>query len=231
AEPSAGLRPWREVVEPHDDVARGKFALAEFAADLFQVSEGRGAAEYVDPVEFFRRTYLTEGLRTLLSQAVGRLVGDGGVPVVDLQTNFGGGKTHSLIALYHLFSGVDLDSLPTEVADLVRSAGVESLPTVRRAVVVGNRFAAGQSHEKPDGTVVNTIWGEIAWQLGGREAYDLIAEDDRAGTNPGEALRTLIVRYSPSLILIDEWVAYARQLVTDKELPSGSFETQFTFAQ
>lgn len=52
--------------------------------------------------------------------------------------------------------------------------------------------------------------GELAWQLGGREAYDLIAEDDRAGTNPGEALRTLIVRYSPSLILIDEWVAYAR---------------------
>ncbi|MGG7380243.1 hypothetical protein ACQ7B2_16315, partial [Escherichia coli] len=66
-EPAAGLKPWRDVIVPHDDVARGKFALAEFAADLYQVQQGKGAAEYVDAVEFFRRTYLTEGLRTLLS--------------------------------------------------------------------------------------------------------------------------------------------------------------------
>ncbi len=103
--------------------------------------------------------------------------------------------------------------------------------TSERVALVGTYLKAGSPIIKEDGTEVRTLWGELAWQLGGREAYDLIAEDDRAGTNPGEALRTLIVRYSPSLILIDEWVAYARQLVTDKELPSGSFETQFTFAQ
>jgi predicted AAA+ superfamily ATPase len=102
---------------------------------------------------------------------------------------------------------------------------------VKRVALVGTYLKAGSPLIKDDGTEVRTLWGELAWQLGGREAYDLIAEDDRAGTNPGEALRTLTAKYSPALILIDEWVAYARQLVTDKELPSGSFETQFTFAQ
>src|SRR5205085_8834229 len=104
AEPAAGLASWREVAQPHDDVAAGRFALAEFAADLYQVRQGEGRAEYVDAAEFFRRTYLTDGLRRLLTEAVERVTKSGGAPVVDLQTNFGGGKTHSMIALYHLFS-------------------------------------------------------------------------------------------------------------------------------
>src|SRR5207302_5480332 len=86
-QPAAGLKPWREVIQPHDDVARGRFSLAEFAADLHQVYIRQGSAEYINPVEFFRRTYLTEGLRTLLAEAVQRMTRDGGVPVVDLQTN------------------------------------------------------------------------------------------------------------------------------------------------
>src|SRR5689334_19329718 len=79
---------------------------AEFAADLSQVHRGEGVVEYRDPREFFRRTYITEGLRHLLKNALLRLSGKGGDPVVELQTNFGGGKTHSMLALYHLFSGV-----------------------------------------------------------------------------------------------------------------------------
>src|SRR5579875_488428 len=105
-EPAAGLKPWREVVVPHEDVARGKYALAEFAANLYQVAKGEGLPEYKDPIEFFGRTYLTAGLRTMLTQAAQRIAGIGGAPVVNLQTNFGGGKTHSMIALYHLFSGL-----------------------------------------------------------------------------------------------------------------------------
>ncbi len=231
AEPAAGLKPWRDVVEPHDDVARGKFALAEFAADLFQVSEGRGAAEYIDPVEFFRRTYLTEGLRTLLSQAVGRLAGDGGVPVVDLQTNFGGGKTHSMIALYHLFSGTPLSRFPQEVQDLVRAAGVEELPSVARAVIVGTKLTPGQVDIKPDGTEVHTLWGELAWQLAGPEGYAIIADSDRNGTSPGKMLGEVFRHAGPCLVLIDEWVAYARQLYESTNLGAGSFDTQFSFAQ
>lgn len=230
--PPAGLKPWREVIIPHDDVAAGRFNQAEFAADLWQVQSGQGRAEYVDPVEFFRRTFLTEGLRTLLSEAALRLTSAGGVPVVDLQTNFGGGKTHSQIALWHLFSGTPLESFPDEVRSLLASEGVTSLPTVQRAVVVGTKLPPGQVTVKPDGTEIRTMWGELAWQLGGAEGYALVAEADRTATNPGEALNRLLESCSPCLILIDEWVAYARQLSDAREdLVGGGFDTQFTFAQ
>ena len=234
-DPGSGLRPWREVIRPHDDVARGAFTASEFAADLHLVHTGQATSpEYGDPVEFFNRTYLTQGLRDLLSRALLRVSGEAGAsPVVNLQTNFGGGKTHSMLALYHLFSGTAAKFFPQELQELIAESGNPDLEAlkVRRVALVGTYLKAGSPIIKDDGTEVHTLWGELAWQLGGREAYDMIAADDRAGTNPGEALRTLISKYSPALILIDEWVAYARQLVTDKELPSGSFETQFTFAQ
>jgi hypothetical protein len=88
--PQGGLKPWREVVTPHQDVASGRYQQAEFAADLWQVFQGEGSDEYKHPTEFFRRTFLTEGLRRLLTQAIRRLAGKGGDPVVELQTNFGG---------------------------------------------------------------------------------------------------------------------------------------------
>ncbi|WP_104088073.1 DUF499 domain-containing protein [Cryobacterium sp. N19] len=233
--PDAGLRPWREVIQPHQDVARGEFTASEFAADLHLVHTGQAlGSEYNEPVEFFRRTYLTEGLRDLLSRALRRLNGDGNAsPVVNLQTNFGGGKTHSMLALYHLFSGTDATHLPNELQELIAAAGIERLENlkVKRVALVGTYLKAGSPSVKADGTEVRTLWGELAWQLGGREAYDFVAADDVAGTNPGDALLSLFQKYGPALILIDEWVAYARQLVTDKELPAGSFETQFTFAQ
>lgn len=231
-EPSAGLKPWRAVMQPHDDVvAPGAFSLAEFAADLHQVALGDARAEYGDPVEFFRRTFLTVGLRQLLVGAVGRLSGEGGSPVVDLQTSFGGGKTHSMIALYHLCCGLPLGQFPQEVQDLVREAGADALPAVRRAVLVGTRISASQPTPKPDGTQIRTLWGELAWQLAGADGYELVAESDRRGTNPGDALRRVLDLAGPSLILIDEWVAYARELYHDDSLPGGSFDTHFTFAQ
>jgi predicted AAA+ superfamily ATPase len=229
--PAGGLKPWRDVIEPHDDVAKGGFALAEFAADLHQVAMGEGAAEYADPVEFFRRTFLTAGLCQLLHGAVTRLCGRGGSPLVDLQTSFGGGKTHSMIALYHLCSGLALDRFPQEVQDLVRGAGVAELPTVRRAVLVGTWLAPGQPETKPDGTNVRTLWGELAWQLGGAEAFARVADADRTSTNPGSALRDVLADAGPCLILIDEWVAYARILYRDDTLPGGTFDTHFSFAQ
>jgi predicted AAA+ superfamily ATPase len=78
---------------------------------------------------------------------------------------------------------------------------------------------------------VRTLWGELAWQLGGREAFEEIRADDERATNPGDRLRELFQRYGPCLVLIDEWVAYARQLHDQGDLPGGSFETQFSFAQ
>lgn len=228
--PKGGLQPWREVVTPHPDVASGRYQQAEFAADLWQVYIGEGSDEYKDPAEFFKRTFLTDGLRTLLIQALQRISKSGGDPVVELQTNFGGGKTHSMLALYHLFSGTPAADL-NGVEELLNETGTIIPEGVRRAVIVGNKISPGRSHTKPDGTVVRTLWGEIAWQLGGVEGYEMIREDDEQGTNPGDIMRELFNKYSPCLILIDEWVAYARQLHEDGKLPAGSFDTQFTFAQ
>ena len=232
------LKPWREVVTPHKDVASGRYQQAEFAADLWQVRLGEGTDEYKNPIEFFRRTYLTESLRRLLVGAVQRLNGAGGDPVVQLQTNFGGGKTHSILALYHLFSG----TAPKELVGIdavMKDADVEKLPKARRVVLVGNKISPGNPVKKPDGTIVRTLWGELAWQLGfaaggaseAKKAFARVAADDEKATSPGDTLRELMNAYGPCLILIDEWVAYARQLHDASDLPAGSFETQFTFAQ
>ena len=224
------LKPWRDVITPHEDVTSGHFQQAEFAADLWQVHLAEGTAEYRDPIQFFRRTFLTESLTRLLIGAIRRLCGQGGDPVVQLQTNFGGGKTHSMLALYHLFSGAPLANLEG-VEPLVQEAGADKLPIAKRVVLVGNKISPGNPVTKPDGTTVRTLWGELAWQLGGKVAFERIAADDQNATNPGDALRTLFDDHGPCLILIDEWVAYARQLHDDSDLPAGSFETQFTFAQ
>ncbi|MGW7293155.1 DUF499 domain-containing protein [Streptomyces xiamenensis] len=230
-----GLKPWREVLIPHPDVAEGKFNASEFAANLARVAKGEGAPEYTEPEEFFHRTYLTEGLRDLLSKSLRRLSGDDNAsPTVNLQTNFGGGKTHSMLALYHLYApGLRQERLPQEMQELITESP-SGLPQerVRRAVLVGTALAPGQPMEKPDGTKVNTLWGELAWQLDGRRAYDIIAQADQSRTSPGtDLLQDLLAAYAPCLVLVDEWVVYARQLVNDDSLAGGTFETHFSFAQ
>jgi predicted AAA+ superfamily ATPase len=224
------LKPWREVVTPHKDVASGQYQQAEFAADLWQVRLGEGTDEYRNPVEFFRRTYLTESLKAMLVGALRRLSGKGGDPVVQLQTNFGGGKTHSMLALYHLFSGANPHEL-TGIDVVMREADTKKVPSAKRVVLVGNKISPGNPSTKADGTVVRTLWGELAWQLGGKKAFARIEEDDKKATSPGDVLRELFIEYGPCLILIDEWVAYARQLHDQRDLPAGDFDTQFSFAQ
>ncbi|RYQ18544.1 ATPase AAA [Bifidobacterium pseudolongum subsp. pseudolongum] len=238
-DPAQGMKPWREVITPHRDVATGRYSASEFAANLYQVAVSREVCvpgnPYGDPVEFFNRTYLTEGLKDLLQRAIRRLVGDNtGSPVVNLQTNFGGGKTHSLLALYHLFGQTPVSALSSDVQTLVAGMGLPEAwqpGSIRRVAIVGNFLNAAAPNVKEDGTQVHTIWGELAWQLGGREAYDMIAENDRTGKPPAERLIALLKKYGPALILIDEWVAYAKQLVGETGLPAGTFDDQFVFAQ
>src|SRR5262245_12257072 len=235
---TGSLKPWREVVNPHKDVASGRYQQAEFAADLWQVHLGEGTDEYREPVEFFRRTFLTASLHQLLVGAVRRLSDAGGDPVVQLQTNFGGGKTHSMLALYHLFSGTPPSDL-LGIDAVLTDAGVTKLPKVKRVVLVGNKISPGNPVTKADGTVVRTLWGELAWQLGyaaggvkeAKKAFNRVGADDEKATSPGDVLRELFKEYGPCLILIDEWVAYARQLHDQSDLPAGNFGTQFSFAQ
>lgn len=230
--PKAGLQPWREIVEPHTDVTSGEYQNAEFAADLWAVHNRKNDAtkEYTDPVEFFRRTYLTQGLRNLLANSLKRLTKNQGDPFVSLQTNFGGGKTHSMLALYHLYADAKASSLPN-VDELLVEAGVSELPKVNRAVIVGTHFQAGKEYTRGKGIKVHTIWGELAWQLCKEKGYELLRHADESGTNPGDDLAKLFDMAGPCLILIDEWVAYARQLYSNDKLRAGTFDTQFTFAQ
>ena len=236
--PRQGLRPWRDVARPHPDVAAGRYRQAEFAADLSQVARGTAEVEYQDPVEFFARTYLTEGIRGLLLQAHGRVSGKGGEPVIQLKTTFGGGKTHSLLALYHLLRGrTPLDRLP-QVADLLREAGIDSVTQARVAVLVGTALNPTKERRPPNlqGLVIRTLWGEIGAQLaeqaGDMKLYDHVRDADRKGVPPGSnALRELCDACGPCLILIDELVAYARKIYGVDGLPSGSFEAIQTFIQ
>ena len=227
---ASSLKPWRELITPHQDVASGNFQQAEFAADLWQVYLGQGSSEYKNPGEFFKRTFLTQSLKRLLAGAMQRLADGKSDPVVQLKTNFGGGKTHAMLALFHLFSGAKPGEMQG-IEEIASEAGIRNLPKVRRVVLVGNKISPGNPAVKSDGTEVRTLWGELAWQLGGRAAYERIENDDRNATNPGDVLRELLDEYGPALILIDEWIAYARQLHDNADLPGGSFETHFTFAQ
>ena len=122
------LNSWREVMHPHPDVAEGRYRQAEFAADLAQVARGEGSPEYLDPIEFFSRTYITAGLNGLLQQALQRLINGNGEPVIQLKTSFGGGKTHSMLALYHLFNKKIRPEKSENVRKILTESGVENIP-------------------------------------------------------------------------------------------------------
>lgn len=227
----AGLLPWREVVEPHQDVATGEFQQAEFAADLAKVHNGSAPSEYRNPREFFARTYLTEGLSSVLIGAAKRLSGEGGDPVVELQTNFGGGKTHTMLALYHMAGGTPASDLPG-LDQLLSQSGLGVPAKINRAVLVGTSRGPQDTINVDGSRIIRTTWGELAWQLGGAAAYDMIAENDARGIAPGSHLLEEIFRKcAPSLILIDEWVAYLRQIYRVEGLPSGSFDANLSFVQ
>lgn len=225
------LKPWREIAVPHEDVLKGTFQQAEFAADLSRVHDGTATPEYQNPALFFQRTFITEGMRLLLDSVVKRLAGRGGDPVIQLQTAFGGGKTHTMLAVYHLARGEALPSDLPGVPAILDAAGVTELPRARIAVLDGIKSSPNQPVQR-DGQTIRTLWGDLAWQLGKAEGYALVADADASGTSPGKAvLETLLARYAPCVILIDELVAYVRQFEEGKTLTGGSFDSNLSFVQ
>ena len=233
--PTGGLKPWRDVIQPHEDVRKGTYAKAEFAADLQQVYLRRGSREYRDPVEFYRRTYMTPGTHSLLTRVVSRLRGEGGDPVIDLRTAFGGGKTHTLLAVLHLVRDAAKLAANADIQLVYRDAGGEP-PAAKIAVFVGTNLspvAYLRNEEQTGGFNIHTIWGEIAWQLAGHDGYDIIAEHDRTGVAPGAAdLDRLFELAGPSVILIDELVAYLRNVrAMPNDAAGGDFGAHQTFCQ
>lgn len=225
------LKPWREIAVPHEDVHKGTFVQAEFAADITRVHDGSATAEYQDPVLFFQRTFITEGMAALLTSVAKRLAGKGGDPVIQLQTAFGGGKTHTMLAVMHMVSGaapkIDLAGVPA----LLDRAGVIDLPRARVAVLDGVRISPSQIR-RIDGHSIRTLWGELAWQLGGADGYARVADADATGTSPGkDVLAELIRAHAPCVILVDELVAYIRQFEAGKSLAGGTYDSNLTFIQ
>src|SRR5690349_12405876 len=201
------LQPWREVIVPHEDVLEEKFDESEFAADLTKVVRGIAKPEYKDPIRFFERTVITEGMGLLLQSVVKRLSGKGGDPVVQLQTAFGGGKTHTMMAVLHVASGAVVAKQMLGVSELLDKAKIKELVKAHVAVLDGNELAPSQAqaHGK---TMANTLWGELAWQLGKEEGYALVADADKDGTSPGkDVLSKLLEKFGPAVILMDETVA------------------------
>jgi len=236
--PISGLPSWRDIIEPHPDVAQGRYKNAEFAADLAQVARGEGAYEYRDPVEFFARTYVTEGMAGLLEQSLRRVSGKDGEPVIQLKTAFGGGKTHSMLALYHMMRGrVSIDKIPN-MKPVLKRADLTVLPKANVAVLVGTALDPTRS-KRPNnmpGITINTLWGEMAAQLaesaGNISLYDFVKEADKKGVSPGsEALKNLFDAAAPCLILMDEVVAYAKKIYGANGLPAGTFDNFISFIQ
>jgi uncharacterized protein len=225
------LKPWREIARPHTDVLKGSFKQSEFAADISQVASGTASAEYQDPEKFFSRTFITEGMRLLLISVVQRMVGQGGDPVIQLQTSFGGGKTHTMLAVMHLAQkAVSTDKLEG-IPPILDAAGIDELPVARIAVIDGIKLSPSQPQAHGSITA-NTLWGELAWQLLGEEGYAMVAESDADGTSPGkEVIRQLIEKASPCVILVDELLAFIRQLETGQKFKAGTFDSNLSFIQ
>ncbi len=192
------MKPWREVIIPHSDIRKGGFDEAVFAADLSDVIADRGPLEYRDAKTFFRKTYPTEGLKKLLAAVLARLGGtSSGESVIQIQTPFGGGKTHSLIALYHLIQNGTMLKDDETITHILQSIGMSEVPAARRAVFVGTSADPLQGR---------TPWGEIAAQL---DNYEALAEHDRQRRAPGKDLLHHVLGDQPTLILMDEIAEYA----------------------
>ena len=222
---SNNLTPWRHIIRPNNDIALGTFQEAEFAADLQQVHDGRAdATGYGNPVSFFNQTFITPGIRTLLVNALKRLGGNGGDPVIQTKTGFGGGKTHSLIALYHLVKSTDalLNPPPDrdehqrtseEINSMMQEAAWDSTADRPRVAVIDGSYLAQTdlTATKETGDPLNTLWGVMAYQLGGQDAYEIVGGAARGGTAPGGSQLDQLFEYvGPCVILMDELVAYVR---------------------
>ena len=208
------LKPWHQVATPREDLRRGQpLDASEFAIHLDHVMDGRAPRDYLEPERFFARTYLTAAISKLTVEIMRRLSGDvlGTSPGVNLTTQFGGGKTHFLTLLYHLFQAGDAAHSWAGVRDLLAQASLERVPRARVATFIGNRFdflvgvgSAGEPKRK-------TPWGDLAWQLGGSDLFSLFERHDQEGVVPGGEIIQQLFTDGPTLILMDEVLSFIRR--------------------
>jgi len=202
------LKPWYAVAQPHEDIKQGRLSEAVFAADLWSVVQpGSKAPEvYSDPVAFDDKTFVTAGMANVMKKVSQALSGeaDAGDRIFSLQTSFGGGKTHTLVALWHMARHGD---------KLRRSRMLEVVGQFPKkvkgvAVFTNNTCDATKGRRTPEGVVTHTLWGELALQLGGTEAFRKVEEHDKNQTVPQGLFADILRSYAPCLILLDEIADY-----------------------
>lgn len=205
------IKPWYAVAIPHEDIRAGRLEEAVFAANVWAVVQGTAPAVYLDPEQFFRKTYMTAGLATVLKRVATALQGDGegGDRIISLQTAFGGGKTHTLVALWHLARHAEKLKNSAAAADLLRELGGRFPEKVKGVAVFTNASCdATQGRQTPEGVHTHTLWGELAVQLGSRTLYEKIRANDETQRVPQGIFVHVLREAAPCLILLDELADY-----------------------
>ena len=216
-----------ELCDPRPDVLAGNIAESDFAADLAQVLRGDAPEDYKDPVRFFANTHPTRGLKDLLRNICLRLGGQGEQvsSIFRLDTNYGGGKTHALIALTHAARGM------REVPNVAEFIDPSLLPRepVRIAAFDGENADPANGRLVGDGIRAHTPWGELAHALAGKDGYERVRRSDETGVAPGADTFRELFGDSPTLILLDELSVYLRKLkARDRERAGGQITAFLT---
>lgn len=193
---------------PRAEILAGELSLDLFAAKLKLVTEGKAPHVYQDSTTFFSNTFATQGLKTLISEVFGRLVGDKvGSPIIRLETSFGGGKTHDEIALWHIAKN------GREIPGLERFADLSVIPErpIQVAAIACQDLTPVEGVLHADtGVTTYTIWGEIAYQIGGIDGYSLLKGSDEQRVSPGTAVLSRIIQGQPTVIILDEIAQHLR---------------------
>lgn len=191
---------WYDIIEPHQDIKDEEFSMSVFAADLGDVISENAPLDYTDPDMFSRKTYFTEGLTKLLKRVEKKLTHGKGDSIIELKTPFGGGKTHSLISIYHYIkNGKKIKKLLPKDLNIIE-ANIAVLPC--------DHFNPQQGR-KTNKINIRTLWGELAYRLGGKEGYKEFEEDDKNRVAPGkDKLREFLSEHQPFVLLFDEVLEY-----------------------
>lgn len=230
---SGQMLPWFRVVTPHMDIRQGRLDESVFAANLAEVALGHGREIYSNPAMFFSKTYFTAGLRNVARTVLRGLNGqeDAENRVISLQTGFGGGKTHTLISLYHLARWGKNALSSQYTRELLAYTGVPEFESAHIAVFTNTTNDPANGRKAEEGIQIQTIWGELAWQLGGKEAYEIVRKNDEQLIAPAGIFKQVLDQCKPALILIDELADYCVKASARKAGNSSLADQTISFMQ
>lgn len=227
------LPAWFGVVQPHYDIRQGRLDESVFAANLAEVALGNGRDIYKDARTFFDKTYFTAGLTSVAKTVIQGLNGkeDAENRVISLQTGFGGGKTHTLISLYHLCTAGKKIAQINAAQTLLKQTGLPEFDTANIAVFTNTTNDPANGRMTSDGVHIQTIWGELAYQLGGKESYEIVRKNDEQLISPAGIFKQVLTMCKPALILIDELADYCVKAAARKAGNSSLADQTISFMQ